>query len=266
MKMYEEIVDSALGLSRSTLHGQTDIFSMLSADDVDCLMPKFEYPDMEEFSKKEILVYEKEVTGMYFSGHILDAYSKHMKDLNLTKISSLLANDENEYTHKDKEIVKVAGIVTSRVVKQTKNMENMAFITIEDQTGSIEIIVFPNSFKKFEYMFYNENVVWIKGSLSLRDDEKPKIIHNYSDNVFRDVDYVAAPKVSKLYLKVSSIKLPIVTEITELLKEYKGDTEIIFYDSSTKKYVKATDIKIFVSEDIIDALKEILGKDSVILK
>lgn len=266
MKMYEEIVDSALGLSRSTLHGQTDIFSMLSADDVDCLMPKFEYPDIEEFSKKEILVYEKEVTGMYFSGHILDAYSKHMKDLNLTKISSLLANDENEYIHKDKEIVKVAGIVTSRVVKQTKNMENMAFITIEDQTGSIEIIVFPNSFKKFEYMFYNENVVWIKGSLSLRDDEKPKIIHNYSDNVFRDVDYVAAPKVSKLYLKVSSIKLPIVTEITELLKEYKGDTEIIFYDSSTKKYVKATDIKIFVSDDIIDALKEILGEDSVILK
>ncbi|MBQ9703684.1 MAG: DNA polymerase III subunit alpha, partial [Clostridia bacterium] len=171
MKMYEEIVDSALGLSRSTLHGQTDIFSMLSADDVDCLMPKFEYPNIEEFSKKEILVYEKEVTGMYFSGHILDAYSKHMKDLNLTKISSLLANDENEYIHKDKEIVKVAGIVTSRVVKQTKNMENMAFITIEDQTGSIEIIVFPNSFKKFEYMFYNENVVWIKGSLSLRDDE-----------------------------------------------------------------------------------------------
>ena len=266
LKIFEEIVDSALGISKSTLNGQTDIFSMLSDDDAEGLMPKFDYPDIEEFSKKEILLYEKEVTGIYFSGHILDAYKKHMTDLKLMKISELLANDENEITHKDKENVKVAGIVTSRVVKQTKNGENMAFITIEDQSGSIEIVVFPNSFKKFEYMFYTENVIWVKGILSIREDEKPKIIHNYSDNVFRDVEYVAAPKASKLYLKVSSINLPVVTEITEILKDYKGDTEVIFYDSSTKKYVKATDIKIFISDDIIDALKEILGDDSVILK
>ena len=263
---FEEVVDSALGISKSTLNGQTDIFSMLSEDDAESLMPKFEYPDMEEFSKKEILLYEKEVTGIYFSGHILDAYKKHMTDLNLIKISELLANDENEKGHKDKENVKVAGIVTSRTVKQTKNGENMAFITIEDQSGSIEIVVFPNSFKKFEYMYYTENVIWVKGTLSLRDDEKPKIILNYSDNVFRNVEYTSAPKMSKLYLKVSSINLPVVTEITDILKDYKGDTEVIFYDASTKKYVKATEIKIFISEDIIDALKEILGNDSVILK
>lgn len=266
LKIFEEIVDSALGISKSTLNGQTDIFSMLSDDDAEGLMPKFEYPDIEEFSKKEILLYEKEVTGIYFSGHILDAYKKHMTDLKLMKISELLTNDENEIAHKDKENVKVAGIVTSRVVKQTKNGENMAFITIEDQSGSIEIVVFPNSFKKFEYMFYTENVIWVKGTLSIREDEKPKILHNYSDNVFRDVEYVAAPKASKLYLKVSSINMPVVTEITEILKDYKGDTEVIFYDASTKKYVKASEIKIFISEDIIDALKEILGEDSVILK
>jgi DNA polymerase-3 subunit alpha len=115
-------------------------------------------------------------------------------------------------------------------------------------------------------MFYTENVIWVKGTLSIREDEKPKILHNYSDNVFRDVEYVAAPKASKLYLKVSSINMPVVTEITEILKDYKGDTEVIFYDASTKKYVKASEIKIFISEDIIDALKEILGEDSVILK
>ena len=266
LKVYEEIVDSALGMSRTTMNGQTDIFSMLSEDELTSVMPSFEYPDIPELSKKEILVFEKDVSGMYFSGHVLDAYKAHMKDLKTVRISEYLANDENEYSHKDKEIVKIAGIVSSRTVKQTKKMENMAFVTIEDETGSIEIIIFPNEFQKFQHMFYLENVVWVKGTLSVREDENPKIILTCSDVVLRDTEYNFIPKPSKLYLKVSSINLPIVREITELLKEFDGDTEIIFYDASTKKYVKATELKIAVSDDVLGALKDILGKDNVILK
>ena len=266
LKVYEEIVDSALGMSKSTLNGQTDIFSMLSDDEMAGVMPSFEYPDIPELSKKEILVFEKDVTGMYFSGHVLDAYKLHTNDLKTVKICEYLANDENEYIHKDKETVKIRGIVSGRTVKQTKKLENMAFVTIEDETGSIEIVIFPNEFQKYQHMFYIENVVWVKGTLSIRNDEKPKIILTCSDVVLRDTEYSNIQKSSKLYLKVSSLNLPIVTEITELLKEFDGDTEIIFFDSSTKKYVKATDLKIAVSDDIIGALKDILGKDNVILK
>ena len=142
----------------------------------------------------------------------------------------------------------------------------MAFVTLEDETGSIEVIIFPNVYSKFEYMFYNENVVWVKGNLTIKDDSKPKIIMSCSDIIKRDSEYVSSPKGSKLYLKVKSINIPEVSEITELLKEYDGDTEIVFYDASTKKYCKATGLKIDVSDDVLEALKDVLGKDNVILK
>jgi len=266
LKVFEEIVDNALGMSRSTQNGQTDIFSMLSESEIDNLMPTFTYPDIPECSKKEILVYEKEVTGMYFSGHILDAYKNHWKDLKLTRISEYVPSDDAEFDHFDRESVKVGGIVTSRIVKQTKKQENMAFVTLEDETGSIEIIIFPNMYNKFEYMFYNENVVWVKGNLSVKDDSKPKIIMSCSDIIKRDSEYISSPKGSKLYLKVKSINIPEVTDITELLKEYDGDTEIIFYDASTRKYCKASGLKIDISDDVLEALKDVLGKDNVILK
>jgi len=266
LRVYEEIVDTALGMSKATMNGQTDIFSMLSEEEMTDVMPSFVYPDIPELLKKEMLVFEKDVTGMYFSGHVLDAYKLHTKDLRTVRISEYLANDENKYSHKDKEVVKIRGIVSSRTVKQTKKMENMAFVTVEDETGSIEIIIFPNEYQKFQHMFYTDNVVWVKGTLSIREDENPKIILTCSDIVMRDSEYLQMPKSAKLYLKVASIKLPIVTEITELLKEFDGDTEIIFFDASTKKYVRAADLKIAISDDIIDALKDILGKDNVIIK
>ncbi len=266
LKVFEEIVDAALGMSRSTSNGQTDIFSMLSESEMSNFMPTFNYPDIPELSKKEILVFEKDVTGMYFSGHILDAYKKHRNFVKSVRISQYLKKEDEEYNYKDKEAVIICGLVTSRIVKQTKNGENMAFVTIEDETGSMEVILFPKSFANYQHMFYNENTVWIKGTLSIKDDETPKIILTCSDNLMRDEEFDIIHKKSKLYLKVSSINIPIVKDITDILKEYDGNTEIIFYDASTKKYVKALDLKITASQDVIVALKEILGNENVILK
>ena len=266
MQVYEKIVDSAIGITKSTMHGQTDIFSILQDSDLNDLMPRFDYPDIPEFTKKELLAFEKEVTGMFFSGHVLDGYKNHRNNLNLFKISSIFANDENTKPLKDKDPIRVAGIITSCIVKQSKKMENMAFLTIEDETGSIEAVAFADIFRKYGFMYFLENVIWIRGSLSFRDGDKPKILISYSDNVLTDVEYAEQPIGKKLYLKVKSIKLPIVTEITNLLKEYDGDTEIIFYDASTRKYVKLAGIKISTTEEILEALGDILGDDSVILK
>ena len=96
----------------------------------------------------------------------------------------------------------------------------------------------------------------------------PKIILNSCQRVFSNTEYSCQEqkKPSKLYLKVNSVKEPIVNEIIELLKEYSGETEIIFYETVTKKYVRASNLTISASEDVIFALKAILGEDAVILK
>jgi DNA polymerase-3 subunit alpha len=94
LKVFEEIVDSALGMSRSTSNGQTDIFSMLSESEISNFMPTFNYPDIPELSKKEMLVFEKDVTGMYFSGHLLDSYKKHRSFIKAVRISNYLRSED----------------------------------------------------------------------------------------------------------------------------------------------------------------------------
>ena len=103
--------------------------------------------------------------------------------------------------------------------------------------------------------------------MSIKDEEPPKIILNSCKTVYSNSEYEGVKKgSSKLYLKVKSVKEPIVNDIIELLKEYSGDTEIIFYDNEAKKYVRASNLTIAASDDVIFALKAILGEDSVVLK
>ena len=268
MSKYEEIVDSATNLSRTTAHGQTDIFSMMDDGSDKDILPQFKYPEIEEFSKKELLMFEKEVAGIYFSGHILDSYSKHIAQISPVKIVDITGNEEKESVYKEKDKVTVAGIITSRTVKQTKKKENMAFITVEDSSGEVEVIVFPAFYEKYADVLVVENIVSITGNVSVREDEPCKILLANAENVVQNSDFEEKPKKSspKLYLKVNSMKEPVVKEITKLLKDFSGDAEIIFYDSQTKKYVKATELSISVNEQVLTILKAILGGESVIYK
>ena len=268
MQKYEEIVDSATNISRTTAHGQTDIFSMMASDAQRNVFPTFEYPDIEEFSKKELLMYEKEIAGMYFSGHILDSYSKHIAEIKPVNIADIVGDEEKEGEYKEKDSVKIAGIITSKTVKQTKKKENMAFITVEDATSEIEVIVFPKFYEKYSHLLNIENVVFLNGTISVREDEPCKILLSSAENLLSNLEFKETVKKStpKLYLKVNGINSPIVTQITKLLKNYSGEAEIIFFDSTTKKYVKAKDISINVNEQILSILKSLLGPDAVIYK
>lgn len=265
--VYETIVDSATNLNRTTAHGQTDIFSVID-DNYSNMIPDTEYPVMEELSKKDILKYEKEFTGMYFSGHILDSYMDHIKNLSPAKISSVLGTDEEISNYKEKDSVKICGLVTSRVVKQTKKNENMAFVTIEDDSGEIEVIVFPKAYEKYGHLLTVENVVFIKGTVNVKDEDSIKILLNDAQSVLQNSEFINTKRKgeSKLYLKVDSINSPIVQEIIDVLKDFSGETNVIFFDAATKKYSKIFGISISMNEEILFILKELLGKDNVIYK
>ncbi len=270
LSKYEEIVDSASNISRSTANGQTDIFSIMGGEAQDDVLPQFEFPNILEFSKKELLMYEKEVSGMFFSGNILDSYSRHIAKINPSRIIDITGDEEREGIFKEKDTVRIAGVIISRTVKQTKGKENMAFITVEDASGAIEVVVFPKAYERFADIMVSENVVSITGTVSVREDEPHKILLANAENLILDIDYESIesskPKASKLYLKVDSIKNPLVMQISDILKEGKGNCEVIFYDSSTKKYVRAKELSITVTEQVLDLLKKVLGEESVIYK
>lgn len=262
-RVYEAAIDGVHSISKTTANGQLDITQLMTGKEIAGTIPKIDYPDLPEFSMKDLLLYEREILGLCFSGYILDSYDKHLSVLKPKQISEI-RNDENL---RDKTAVSVAGLITSRTVKKTKNDENMAFVKISDSFGEIELIVFPKMFSQYSAYLTVDNVIFAEGNISIKEDEAPKIILNSCETVLSNNDYVDLKQnESKLYLKVSNIKDPMVNEIIELLKEFSGETEIIFFDSSTKKYVKASNLTISASEDVIYALKAILGEDAVVLK
>ena len=263
--VYEEALDGVQRISKSTQNGQLDIMQLLSAQDAESTMPRIEYPDVGEYPTKEKLLYERDILGLCFSGHILDSYSRHIDKLKPKSISEIISVDSS---YKDRDNASVAGIITHKSVKKTKNEETMAFVTISDSCGEIELIVFPKTYIMYSQHLQVDNAIFVSGQVSISDEQAPKIIVNSIESVLSNEDFDKVPmqKSGKLYLKVSSIDSKVVSDIISLLREYKGDTEIVFFDVSQKKYVKASDVKITINDSIISALKMILGPDAVVYK
>ena len=174
LSSYEAIIDSVQQKNRYNPAGQIDMFSMGSIE-----APTFTYPDIPEFDARELLLLEKEASGMYFSGHLLDGYSEHINDLDTVTIADIFERDEDgELIYSDRNRVKVAGIVNSVTLKSTKNDERMAFLTLEDKTGEIECIVFPKKYNELHHEIYVDAAIAIEGTISLKDEEEPKILVN----------------------------------------------------------------------------------------
>ena len=174
LSSYETIIDSVQQKNRYNPAGQIDMFSMGSIE-----APTFTYPDIPEFDARELLLLEKEASGMYFSGHLLDGYSEHINDLDTVTIADIFERDEDgELIYSDRNRVKVAGIVNSVTLKSTKNDERMAFLTLEDKVGEIECIVFPKKYNELHHEIYVDAAIAIEGTISLKDEEEPKVLVN----------------------------------------------------------------------------------------
>jgi len=165
---YEQIMDAYAGMKQGSESGQLDLFA--SQTDVS-EKEGFPYPDIPELSEKERLAYEKEATGVYFSGHPIDAYKRILSTLKTTRISEILQGDLP-----DGKTVSVAGIVSYRTDKQTRKGDRMCFIGLEDRYGLIEVLVFPQKMQAYYDLLYADSPIWVKGKISVREDEAPVIL------------------------------------------------------------------------------------------
>ncbi len=175
---YEKIIDYYQDKNRSNVAGQLDLFSQGALSDES--RGSFEYPDIPELSFRERLRLEKECAGIYFSGHILDDYSKHIAKISPTPINDILlafSEDSDAVgSFSDRDNVVLCGIVTRRQLKLTKNNEQMAFLTFEDNYGELEVIVFPKVLEEYGSYLTAEAALCVWGRLSVREDEAPKLL------------------------------------------------------------------------------------------
>lgn len=285
LSSYEKLIDINAEKSRNNLTGQLDFFSM--ADD-GLSDEAFDFPDIPEFTLREKLSLEKEVSGMYFSGHILDSYSKNIAELDVMPISKLIENEDIS----DRMSVQLAVIVNDVTVKTNRKDEKMAFLTVEDRYGELECIAFSTQYAKFSHLFRIENALLISGSISLRDDETPKLIISSVRELVDNAEYEAMkqssdsstsvdtrttklksaektdfdPKATRIFLRVPDMTGEKYLKAMNLVSIFEGAAvSVVFYDNSQSKYI-STNITIDASPYVVRELKNLLGNDNVAMR
>ena len=264
---YEKIIENAQSKNRAEIDGQIDIFAMADAGAAAAAPVRFDYPNIPEFTLREKLMLEKECSGMYFSGHVLNDYAKHIESLSAARIADILAiaEEDAEPPYRDKQPVAIAGIVTKKTVKTTKNGDSMAFVTVEDRTGEIEVVVFARQYLGSAGLLVTESPIVVHGTISVRDEEKPKILMNSCERLLTD-DEFAKDRPQTLYLRVASTDTPAAVQALAELRHAPGDRPVVLYDISHARYVRLADCKVHISDSLCGTLAALLGPDNVVVR
>jgi DNA polymerase-3 subunit alpha len=171
----ENILNTINSVSKKNMDGQVSMFD-LQTEDTSIAEKKYTYTVMPEFGDKELLSMEKEMLGIYISGHPLDSLREEIKrQTSINTLQMIQIREENKISY-DKKLVRIAGIVTSVKKKYTKNNTIMAFVTIEDLYGTVELIVFDRQFNIYQSILEQEKILLIEGRLSIREEEDVKIV------------------------------------------------------------------------------------------
>ena len=175
MVIFARIVDGINQDKKNTMAGQLSFFDIVSEEE----KKEFEIrmPDLDEFNKETILAFEKEVLGIYLSGHPLEGYRDIMEKMSTARTADF-QQDEDTGLPKvvDGQKVVLGGMITDKTIKYTKNNKVMAFFTLEDLVGTVEVVVFPRDYEKCQALLNDEEKVFIQGRVSAEDDRPSKLI------------------------------------------------------------------------------------------
>ncbi|MBE6638435.1 MAG: DNA polymerase III subunit alpha [Ruminococcaceae bacterium] len=261
----EPILNRAAIQTKQTLSGQTSLFGEeIKQEDFT------DFPQISEFAQAELLKMEKETTGLYLSGSMLSPYREAIKKISHYPIEKILASFDSSGDSNgeiaDKQKVTVCAVITNIVSKITKNGGKVLFITLEDDYGSIEGILFPRgnmdiSVLKIDY------VGAFTGTVSAREDEDVKIlIENFMQLQVHmggeKTQSSPSKKPTKLYLRFSSKTAAEKERVEALLSLFPGNVIVYFYDTEYKKYSHGFE----PSPYRLEILREILGEDSVVIR
>ena len=185
MAGYESVLESISMDRKKNVQGQISLFDAFSAqvEEVPDMQLSTKLPVVREFSEKERLNMEKEVLGMYLSGHPLSEYKSELDrktSINMKKINELKENEKTFMKLHDREVI-MGGMVIAKRIMTTKRNEIMAFITLEDLYGAIEVVVFPQTLKKFNILLNDDSIILIKGAISIDGDEAKLIARDIKD-------------------------------------------------------------------------------------
>ena len=257
MMVYAQILDAIAQEKKNMMAGQMSLFDFVSEEEKTAY--EIHMPNVEEYPKEAKLAFEKEVLGIYISGHPLEEYEACWRK-NISAVTTDFMPDEESGQPKvrDGQQVIVGGMITEKTIKYTKTNKVMAFLTLEDLLGTVEIVVFPRDYEKNVKLMEMDEKVFIKGRVSVEEERASKLICE-SIYSFEDV-----PRELWLQFETKESFLSREQELYEDLKEADGKDSVVIYIKSPKAIKRLGASKsICISRDLLARLYEKYGKDNV---
>lgn len=249
MMSYVQIIDDLAADKKKSIAGQISLFD-ISGEDKGAKF-EAELPKVEEYPKEQLLAFEKEVLGIYISGHPLEAYEGLMKK-NVTADSRAFVIDEETGSPRveDGDMLVIGGMITGKTIKVTRNNASMAFVLIEDMFGTVEVILFPRDFEKFRHLLETDRKVFVRGKVTVEEDKDAKLICQdiiLFDSIPREI-WIKFPSISD-YLKNEP-------ELMGIISAYDGiDTITIYCEKERKIKRLPKSMSTSASRELIDMLK-----------
>lgn len=273
MAVYEKVVERAVKDKKSNQIGQMSFFGENKLEDT------IDYPDIKEFNKKTLLKYEREIIGVYLSGHPLQDYVKKFDNYTLTSDmladtqSDEMSEDENfegeatsETNLQDGQPFVCGGIITAVSKKRSKSGRDMCYLKLEDLKGTIEITFFSNAFSKYRNVLEEDNLVTIKGRINIRDGMPPsavgEVVMLWKDEEERAEK--AKPK-ERLCLRFDTKNPDIYSKVKNSIASYPGETQVVIKcTSSGKVFVYQQQAK--VNNYLVNELSGIIGNENIVVQ
>lgn len=284
LAVYERVVDAVANERRKNVEGQLDLFGMgvENVQDEEIAMP-----NLPEMGKKELLALEKQTTGLYLSGHPMDAYESLAKRANAAKIRAIaddLVPDAEQPKYKDGMYVNLACVVSVVKLKSTKSGSMMAYATVEDMTGMMELVVFPNALQQFGMYLKEDEAVLINGRIDAREDEAPKLIvqsaaplSEESVSALESKELAKKPTLTgqqalakagqRLYLRLPELSGEQFEQVKRFLAKQPGEIPVVLrLTSGGKPRLAPRSLWCAGNLQLMQNLRFLLGNENVILK
>ena len=257
MSVYVQILDSIQNGKKGVMSGQMSLFDIVSEEEKAELEIKM--PDVGEYDKELLLSFEKEVLGFYVSGHPMEEYEALWSKYITAKTTDFYLDEETHRTVvEDGSRATIGGMIMDKKIKYTKNDQIMAFLTVEDMVGSVEVIVFPKDYEKNSYKLTDENKVFIQGRVSVEEERDGKLISE-KITAFDEI-----PR--KVWLKFPNMDSYISQEkqlFDSIAQSDGNDTIVIYLEDSKQMKTLPPNRNIKADGEVLERLRGMLGENNV---
>ena len=265
MQVYGQVLDGIAAARKRNVEGQLDLFGFGGGEEESSPLPALVLPDLPEYTPQELMSMEKETTGLYLSGHPMDQYRELAKGFGAVTIGSIMsdfAREDGPKEYRDDQRVSIAGVIATYRTRTTRNNTLMAYVNLEDDTASIELLCFSRTLNESGSYIKENAAILAEGKISVRDEKEPQLMVD-SIRPLGGLEPAREGGGERLYLRLPSREDPRLRKVRLALSFFPGESQVVLYFEDCKKRVGS---RCEIHPALLADLRERLGEENVVVK